>query len=232
MITIYLTITFIVPGLTYKAIAQALTLTVPKEKKGTVYEQLFYIVANSIVISSISTMVLKLFGAIEELPETLEGLMNELNNLEYAVKFIAAMVIICALWFAFVEFFVKKISTWVKNLYFKSRYNVTLASSDGNTTWEEIMLSQKKTKRKPLVAIFNGDDLVQAGFIDTFEQGVEPTVMTLAREEKVKRLLMADGNKNEDEKLFDKVEKTYYDLRSGKKIVFYDSEKVYEHWDK
>lgn len=66
-----------------------------------------------------------------------------------------------------------------------------------------------------------------------FDQGdFDSTGMGLARTKKVTKLLKDDKEKSADDKLFGKIIEEYYDPKSGRRVVFFDSEKVYEHWDK
>lgn len=232
METVYLIIIFIVPGLMHNAIKQSLNVNAKREKKGTVYEQLFYIVANSVLISTATIVTMKKFAMIETIPTTFEELLANMNNLDYVKDFAICGMLLTALWYVISEEVLKRGLFWLKNKYFLARYNVEFTSPYERSVWEEIMLSQKKDGRKPLVAIYDAEKFVTAGFLDVFDQGDFNSVgMKLARTKKTTRLFQDDGTKLPENKLFGKIEEEYYDPRSGRRVVFFNSEKVYEHWD-
>lgn len=233
METIFLIIIFIVPGLMHKALKQALNVNAKKESKGTIYEQLFYIVVNSTIISIATVFTMKKLGMIEFLPITFDELLSNMNTLKYVKDFATCGAVITAIWYIISEEGLKRCWFWLKNKYFLSRYNVELTSFNERTVWEEIMINQKKDGRKPLIAIYDADNFITAGFLDVFDQGdFDSTGMGLARTKKVTKLLKDDKEKSADDKLFGKIIEEYYDPKSGRRVVFFDSEKVYEHWDK
>lgn len=232
METIYLVIIFLVPGLMHKSIKTALDIKVKKESKGTIYEQLYYIVINSIVVSTASVFMMKKLNWIGTLPQDLDELILEMKNFEFLGKFVVIATVTTLIWYVLCEKILKKISFYVKNKYYQKKYYLEFASQSGRTTWEEIIISQEKNNKKPLIAIYEGTELITAGFLDMFDRGdFSKTGIDLARTRKVMRLLKEDKEKEDADKLFGKILHEYVDMESGKRIIFFDNEKVYQHWD-
>ena len=235
METIYLIIVFIVPGMMHKEIKHALRIEPKKKMEGTQYEQLFYVVINSIVITAASLVAMKLFRLIETLPKNLDEIIINIKDFAFLGRYAATMVVITLLWYIISEVVLKKIWHKLKNWYFQKRFNSYFASERPRTVWEEtvasVILSQKEKNRKPLIAIYDGKELITAGFLDMFNQGEFSNIgINLTRTRKVMRLLDADDKKADSDKLFGKILQEYYDVKSGKRIVFFDNKKIYEHW--
>lgn len=232
METVYLIIIFIVPGLMYKSIEHTLDIKIKKESKGTIYEQSYYIVANSVVISVVSIILMKKLHFIDELPQNLDELIISMKDFIFLGKFAAVVAAITIAWYFLCEGVIKKISFKLKNWYFLKRYNVEFSSPSARTTWEEIILSQDKNGHKPLIAVYDGVDFITAGFLDMYDQGTFSDIgLCLARTKRVTKMFKEDVTKTDEDKLFKKIVQEYYDVESGKRIVFFDNEAIYKHWD-
>lgn len=229
MIAIYLILIFIAPGLIYEALKEGLRLKKEDRSKENIYKQMFSVVGNSVIISAIVIIVLLLTKKIPPF-DKFEELLHEMDSVFITGKIAGGIVVTSVVWFVFNDLAISKIVLFVKKKYCLIKYNVEPNDLENYTVWETIMLHQPKNDRKPFIKICKEEKMVAAGILNDFCLGdFSVAQITLYGEETAKRII--DADKTKQEKILDKVLYSFFDNNTGYKVEFYDTEKLYEHWD-
>lgn len=217
MENIYTILLFLAPGLFVKEVREYIV----KEKriKQPIYQYLFEIVVDSVIIVYITIHVLyRLFGI--NLFEV-DDLVNSLNNLNSIAIFIAFALIIAFIWYFIKYYLVKPLFLILKNLLLKSEY---VRHTGKPCVWDSMMSDPDLKDSWLVISIFRDDKYVTSGMIAIRSStNSDELEFALEHKEEVERL------KEVHKEIFT-VWYEYYNITSGLRIIFYEQKKIQEHW--
>lgn len=234
---IFIVLIFIGPGVSIKAYQNYMSVLSDKNNsKKTLYEQMFTIVANSIItmlfsIGCINITILILFGKSNVIT-SLSGLIALLDKLTFTVPYIMINAIMGLLWVKIYEGYIAQYIHNVRNKILTQKYGVKSISKEEPTVWEDIFFNPKITEEWMIVSIFKDGDYITSGRIAGYNEGkTDINELEIRNVYEVEKVLAMDKEKKDAKKWLGYVDFEYFNAETGLQIKFYDVEQIKKHWD-
>lgn len=225
---LYLILLFLAPGLFVKVCTNVFSLIERKKnKKETVYEQLFGVVVNSLVISSVQILIYNLVYKYQfksNSVETLTGLFGKFDNFIFLIIYVFVCLLLSFLYMLLLEKCIKK-----RFYNFESnkaeKLGLKFMNDNKGTVWQAMMYKKEiidgVPRQNTIVAIYHHDAYVTAGVINGFntkeEEGNE---FKLIRVQEIDRIMREDEEKCYEDKIgYPQFE--FYNTDTGLRIRFF-----------
>lgn len=231
MTIVYLVLLFIAPGLTIKEIPERLKIfDKVKTKHNTIYEDLFIIVTESVLLSVVLVLLYN-FNHVDTI-SSIDELFARLAQFDFLWQYSVWMLGFIIVYMVLKNMVVKPVIRAYKEKRLGRKYNLEYLGKKGETVWQHLMYQENAWKKYRVVSIYHYDELIVSGILWGFnskkEDGKEFDVIYTYE---IGKVLQRDAGKPESEKWLGYVEDTYYDSATGLKIEFYDTEILEKHWD-
>lgn len=231
---ITLIILFIAPGLAIKVYDREKYSRIKREKKkGTIYEELFWIVVWSIWSSAVTLIIVNTIRLKEksEMISEMSSLINEFNELAFMVEWIVIAAAITLISKFVHTKLVRPLLFKLRNETYKDECGLTECYEDGKTVWESIFMD-KDNNQDILASIYKGGNYITTGYITSWNIGPdEEREFIIERTSELERIKESDLGKEYEDKTLKYIEYEYYDTESDLLIRVWDKEKVIERWN-
>lgn len=229
---IYIVLIFIVPGLLVKKYDEYKILMSRSDvKKNTIYEELFNIVAWSILVSGLTLAIVKLFG-IYAAALYISELIASFNNIYFLIVWSAIATGVTIVLKIFYEKFVKNIFFNIRNKHSEDLSGVKELGQNNETVWERIFFN-KEVNQRMFASIYKDGNYITSGMIDGWNAGKnEKRELRIIRSTELERIKAEDKERTQEEKWLKYTEFEYFDPDTGVLIKFYDQDELMRHWDK
>lgn len=227
MKTIYLILLFLAPGLLVRFVEDATSTSGGRiSKKGTVYEQLTVIVADSIIITAIQIGAINLchFLTDKTYLHKLSTLFDKFDDLTFLGFYILLCIVVSILHILFI----KRFARWLTYSYRVKKYgkkDLKPLDKEGNTIWQKIIYDTHIIKDIPredtIAVIYNHAEYVTAGVINGMNSSKEEGLdLRLIRVAEIEEIIEDDMRKPYRERIGKPVFE-YYSIDTGLRIRFY-----------
>lgn len=241
----FLILFFVAPGLLVNAIAgQRSILNNRKERKATIYEQLFSSVANSIVITGLSFFFLKTFHHVlgVPFPSKVSDVLALLDDIDILCAYVCVALVTSLIWEYVFSHCIKKLWFRFKNKKYEKKHHVRLTNESGFTVLESFLLDLDQTgdetreagdEKPPLiVSIYKEGVYMTSGILYSWNVGEEdPLEFELVRTMDVEKIIEDDKNRPHSEKWLQDVDNEIFLAKDGILIKSYSPGKALKHWD-
>lgn len=236
MKTAYLILMFLGPGLAINEYDRRIkTAGKQVSRSGTIYEQLFGVCMHSIIVTFLTISVIQMTHVFlnASFPETLSGILAELDDLRRLAAYIVTCIIVTIIWY---QIYAKAIAVVVFKAYKKKlekEKGIIIQDIDEPTVWENIFLTRKENEKRKIVSIFKEGNYITSGELAGWNTGVdEKRELRIYNSHIIESVLESDKLKEDvSERLLYNIEYEYYDVENGTLIRFYDPNKLDEHWN-
>lgn len=232
---IYLILMFLGPGLVVKFLKEAEALTEHRPvRTGTIYEQSFIVVANSVLITAVAYFLIWCGHAIvgADFPLTLTGFIRSMDDMRMFASYIMVMLAVAFIFEKVAYRYVDPLRFARQNRKLKAKHGVEMSERRESTVWENIFLNPE-INQKPIVAsIYKDGQYITSGILSGWNAGMEdPNEFEIVRSLEVESVLKADKERSQKEKWLHDIDFEFFDCDSGVLIKCYDPKRILEHWD-
>nr|DAJ90251.1 MAG TPA: hypothetical protein [Bacteriophage sp.] len=213
---IYLVAIFIAPGMICRSLRNYFVKE--KHRYENVYDYLFDIVIDSIVVNCICVTVLNLFKA--EL-QNLNQFVEYITIFRNSIRYILIVLLFSIIWTVSRKY-ILKCMLFVKNKIIEQSSGIT--HDDHTTAWDALMAEEKFKDSWKVVSLYKDEHYITSGFVEgyTSTNSEEFEIVLQLTKETEERL------KNAPEIFY--TENDYYNVKTGLRVIIYDPKKIQEHW--
>lgn len=231
---ITLIILFIAPGLAIKVYDREKYSKIRREKKkGTIYEELFWIVVWSIWSSAVTLIIVNAirFKEKSEVIFNMNSLINEFNEFVFIAEWIGIAVAVTLISKIIHIKFVRPLLFKFRNKKYEDESGVVECYEDGKNVWESIFMD-KEYNQNILASVYKDGNYVTTGYITAWNLGSdEEREFTIERTTELARIRASDRYKEYKDRTMKYVEYEYYNTETDLLIQVWDDKEVKERWD-
>lgn len=216
--TIYLFLLFVGPGMFVKLLRSYIKKE--KNSKQPVYEYMFWIVVDSVIIVSITTMIMNCLAGFEL--KTIQTLIEELMSFGTLAGFLVTATIVSLVWYPIKYKILKPGSLYLKNRYLEKKERVN--HIEESRMWDYLQKQEGVFDTWKVVSVFKDETYITSGMLEIFSDPQnEEFELVLVHNQKVERL------RKEYPEVFE-VCYEYYNASNGLRVKFYKQELIRERW--
>lgn len=216
--TIYLLLLFVGPGMFIKLLHSYLKKEKPS--KQPVYEYMFWIVVDSVIVVSITAMILKCLAGWKM--ETVTELIEELMMFSSLAGFLVIAIVVCLGWYLMKYKMLKPSLLYLKNRYLEKTEHIN--HFEEPRVWEYLQNQEGVFNTWKVVSIYKDGTYIMSGMIEASSHPQnEEFELALIHNQKVEIL------KAEHPELF-KDWYDYYNATTGVRVKFYKQKEIQERW--
>ncbi len=226
MDTIFIAIIFSVPGIMVSKIYKRLFPKSFEEKSE--YEKTIIAIPISTLVLMINIFILNVI--LNQNIYTITYLLSLLYNFIFLTLYIILTVMSC-----FIVVFLKRklfepITLKLINWYNKKKYNPT--ESKFSSEWENIFENPEVDVNDMYVSIEKDGKIITQGLLAGYSPpNQKKRDISLIGTKEFKEYLINDRMLDDDKKLFDKIDREYYDFETGILIKIYNNQKIKDYFN-